>query len=119
MALQGVGKSVRSRGTDSAAVLGQEKCGGFGERGSPQGWHTFIHSFNREIQIEFLLRVRHHSGLLGPAGDKTDEQPAATEQEGKSRRIWRREQRQVKKDHVDHREERGFYPRALEKHRRI
>lgn len=69
VAMQGVGKSVRSRGTDSAAALGQEKCGGFGERGSPQGWHTFIHSFNGEIQIELPLGVRHHSGLLGPAGD--------------------------------------------------
>ena len=89
------------------------------ERGSPHGWHVFIHSFHRETQIELLRRVRHHSGLLGPAGDKTDVQPAVTEQEGKSRRVWRREQRQARKDHVDHGEEPGFYPRGLEKHRRI
>ena len=55
--MQGMGKSVRSRGTASAAALGQEKAWWvWGETGVCEAdTQSFIHSFNREIETELLL----------------------------------------------------------------
>lgn len=70
MAMQGLGKIMRTEGQQVQLSWGRKKPGRFGrERGSLRLAHShslthlFIHSFDREMQTVLLLCVRHHSRL--------------------------------------------------------
>lgn len=101
------------------SALGQEKCGGFG-REEVHGWCMLIHFHSTgKHRWSFCGVSGTILGSWGPMGDKHERAVCCHGTRRKQEEVWRREQRQARKDHVDHGGELGFYPRGLEKHRRI